>query len=95
MKLQADRRGAVRFIDGGVFVSRFAQKFRVILNEDSVMKNRHVTRLDYSAMFIEAWSVVDDVVGLPFARLATGVDEGWLGLVERCCLTIEIRLVIV
>lgn len=78
-----------------VLVSGRAEDFRVILDQDAVLQRGHRGFLLDSAVVSEDRRVVDDVVRLPFAGFATGVDQRRVLFINRAGLTVEVGLVVI
>lgn len=77
MILQDDRAGrAVRRVAGELFVLRLSLQFLRVMDDDSIVKHRDHGRSEDTIAF-EHRTTPDDVVALPLARLAAGIDEGW------------------
>lgn len=76
MILQDDRAGrAVRRVAGELFVLRLSLQFLRVMDDDSIVKHRDHGRSEDTIAF-EHRTAPDDVVALPLARLAAGIDEG-------------------
>src|SRR5262245_367201 len=76
-------------------VSGRAEYFRVVLDQDAVVEDGDRRFLLDTAVVAEDRRVVDDVVGLPFAGFAAGVDQRRVLFVNRAGLAVEVGLVIV
>src|SRR5262245_3682020 len=77
------------------FVGGRSEDFRVILNQDAVLQDSERAFFLHSAVVTEDRRVVDDVVGLPFAGFATGVDQRRVLFINRAGLSVGIGLVVV
>ena len=74
---------------------RLALHRNMVLNQDSVMENREGSWEDGFSVGRLLGCVKDDVVGLPFTRLARGVHQGGCVVVEGTRLAVEVGLVVV
>lgn len=70
-----------------------AENFRVVLNQNTIVQNGHMARLEQSPFGTESRCIENDVVTLPLAGFAGGIDQRWLGLIERTGLAIEVSRV--
>lgn len=76
MILQDDRAGrAVRGVAGEFFVLCLSLQFLRMMDDDSIVKNCDHGRSEDPIAFKHR-TTPDDVVALPLARLAAGIDEG-------------------
>ncbi len=76
-------------------VGRRPGQHDIVLDQDAVVEDRHPRRPEQLSVLVEARPVEDDVVGLPLAGLAAGVDERRVLAVERRPSTVGIGLVVV
>lgn len=79
---------------GFAFVSGGAFDFEVVLHEYTVVEDGDGGGFDDLAIF-EDGAVEDDVVGLPFAGFASGVDEWWVLAVDGTGLSVGVGAVVV
>src|SRR6266567_841146 len=66
----------------------------MVLDQNAVVQDGDGRRLQKLACAIEPWRMIDDVISLPFARPAAGVDQRRLLLIDRCRLPVVVGLVI-
>src|SRR5262245_35022192 len=96
MILQNDRPFAVLSVGRkDWFVSGPAEYFRMILDQDAVVQRGERRFLLDIAAVAEDRRVINDVVGLPFAGFAAGVDQRRVLLINRAGLAVEVGLVVV
>ncbi len=79
-----------RTMVGGV-----AQQLEMVLDDHAIVKHRDEGRADELAFLVELRGLPNDVVLLPFTRLAAGVDERRVLLVNGAALAIVVRRVLV
>ncbi len=72
-----------------------AEDLGVVLNEYAVEDGSHAGGRFEGAVFVEAWGDEDDVVGLPFAGLASGVGEWRVLLVDGTELSVDVGIVLI
>lgn len=83
----------VRFVYWKSNVFRGSPNCHVVQRQCAVVHHSNVGRFNYPALLIESWRSKKDVVGLPFSRFFTGINEGDMLLVYRTCLSVRIRLI--
>ena len=94
--LQGDRKPVlVSFVGGARLVDCGAYQFGVVVHQDVVVEHRHQNRADQLAFVIESGSSEYDVIGLPFAWRAAGIDHGRVLGVKGCCHAIGVCFVVV
>ena len=64
----------MRYIFWRAFVGSAAFELDMVLNEDAVLKDRDCRGLLKLACIIKSRRMIDNIVGLPFARLAADID---------------------
>ena len=67
----------------------------MVLHQYPVVQHGHGARFDFLAFFVELWHAVNDVVGVPLATWHRGHGQGYMLLVYRGHLAIDIGIVIV
>lgn len=75
---------AMRAVAGKLFVLGFSLQLLRVMDHDAIMENRDHGRSEDTIAF-EHRPPPDDVVALPLARLAAGIDEGRELSVNRAC----------
>src|SRR5258707_14337215 len=63
----------------------------VVLNYNSVVKDRDARRGDQASTFTEPGRIEYDIVRLPFTCLARSIDQRHVLLVDGTCLAIRVR----
>ena len=72
-----------------------AEKFDVILNQNTVVQNGDCGFLRHVASVVKSRRMENDVIGLPLPGLAAGIDERRRLLVKRSGLSVKISRVLV
>jgi hypothetical protein len=85
----------VSFVGGAGFMGCGTYQFGIVMHQDVVVEHRHPGRADQLARVIESGSPEYDVVGLPFAGWAAGINQGWVLGVKGCCHAIGVCFVVV
>src|SRR5260221_13769836 len=79
------------FIGGKAPVIGRAPDRSVVLNNDSIVKDRDECRGDEASPFTETGCIEYYIVRLPFTCFACSVDQRHVLLVDGTCLTIRVR----
>ena len=83
------------FVFGIIGVTGQSQDLSVVLDQYPILQDGDNPRFQHFAGGVEARGMVDDVVNLPLARFAAGVDERGVLAVNRAGLAVVIRLIVV
>ena len=96
VELEVDRQlVGVLFVLGRLGVAGRALQFKMVVSGDAVVQHGDETGCRDLAIVGETRGSKQDVVSLPFTRLAADIHGRWLLLVDRAALAIKVRFVVV
>src|SRR6187200_207652 len=84
----------MRFVVRRLVMGRYTHDLDMILREHSVVEHSEERTLEHFAVAVEHRRFEDDVVGLPLTRLAAGVYEWGVLLVNGRRLAVKVCLVL-
>lgn len=85
--------GDLLFVFRDDSVARLTMNFFVVLNEDTIVKDRHPGRRD-QLVSIKLWRLQDDLQGLPLTWRTRDVYQGRCLTVDGSALAIRIQLLV-
>ena len=95
MRLQTDRACSVFYDFRETDIFRCTQDSRVILQYDAILDNRNTRRNTISTVFLEDRSGIDNIVNIPFTRLAHGICQRRRLFVDAAGLSVHVCLVVI
>ena len=95
MRLQTDRACSVFYNFRETDIFRSAQDSRVVLQYDAILDNRNTRRNTISTVFLEDRSGIDNIVNIPFTRLAHGICQRRRLFVDASGLSVHVGFVVI